>query len=221
MNRPFAVIFDMDGVLVDSYHAHARSWRVMAAERGLTMTAAQFDATFGRTSREIIAAIWPEGVRRSRGRRHGRPQGGRLPRARPPAISVPCPAWTACWPGCSRRAAMAVGSSGPPENVDRVLGLSGTRPLLASIVTGDGRDPGRARPAGLSPRRGQVGDPAATVCGNRRRPAGDQAAQPAGSAGVGLASTGRAASMLADADLVVESLGGLSPRILRGLVKPR
>ncbi|NQT39856.1 MAG: HAD hydrolase-like protein [Planctomycetes bacterium] len=50
-----AAIFDMDGVLVDTYHAHFESWRMVAAEEGLELGEEQFAATFGRTSREIIA----------------------------------------------------------------------------------------------------------------------------------------------------------------------
>jgi len=58
---PFGVIFDMDGVLVDSYHAHYKSWQVMAAEAGLSMSEAKFAQTFGRTSRETLAAAWGPG----------------------------------------------------------------------------------------------------------------------------------------------------------------
>ena len=50
----FAVIFDMDGVLVDSADAHFRSWRMLAEEEGLSMTRQQFDETFGRPSRDIV-----------------------------------------------------------------------------------------------------------------------------------------------------------------------
>ena len=57
-NDALAVIFDMDGVLVDTYHAHYRSWLEMAEPEGLHFTEAEFAATFGRTSREIIAHFW-------------------------------------------------------------------------------------------------------------------------------------------------------------------
>src|SRR5579859_432229 len=56
--RPIGVIFDMDGVLVDSYRAHWQSWHFMADELGKELTEAQFVSTFGRTSREIIAEHW-------------------------------------------------------------------------------------------------------------------------------------------------------------------
>jgi beta-phosphoglucomutase len=58
MNDSLAAIFDMDGVLVDTYHAHYRSWLEMAESEGLHFTEAQFALTFGRTSREIIAHFW-------------------------------------------------------------------------------------------------------------------------------------------------------------------
>ena len=49
-----AVIFDVDGVLVDSYHAHALSWQQYADEVGCAWDQAAFDATFGRTSAAIL-----------------------------------------------------------------------------------------------------------------------------------------------------------------------
>ena len=59
MSNNMAVIFDMDGVLVDSYSAHFESWKSSAARYGLTMTQPDFAATFGRTSRDIIRHLWP------------------------------------------------------------------------------------------------------------------------------------------------------------------
>ena len=38
----YGVIFDMDGVLIDSFEPHKRSWQVMAREYGVTMTDEQF-----------------------------------------------------------------------------------------------------------------------------------------------------------------------------------
>ena len=58
MSFEMAVIFDMDGVLVDSYRAHWESWHFMADELGRGLTEEQFVSTFGRTSREIIAEHW-------------------------------------------------------------------------------------------------------------------------------------------------------------------
>jgi beta-phosphoglucomutase len=53
-----AVIFDIDGVLIDSYRAHLQSWQQVARCYGREMTEEDFSNTFGRTSREIIRALW-------------------------------------------------------------------------------------------------------------------------------------------------------------------
>ena len=57
-NDQKAVIFDMDGVLIDSYRAHFESWRAVAAEHHRVYSEEQFAAGFGRTSREVIAEQW-------------------------------------------------------------------------------------------------------------------------------------------------------------------
>ncbi|MCC7492715.1 MAG: HAD family phosphatase [Fimbriimonadaceae bacterium] len=51
---PRAAIFDLDGTLIDSAASHAASWRVLAAELGLTLPADWFLHTFGRANRDII-----------------------------------------------------------------------------------------------------------------------------------------------------------------------
>src|SRR5688500_8589330 len=60
MKDPMGVIFDMDGVLVDSYRAHLRSWQDTAALHQLNLSESDFARTFGRTSRDIIRALWPD-----------------------------------------------------------------------------------------------------------------------------------------------------------------
>ena len=49
-----AAIFDVDGVLVDSYAAHFESWKRLGKETGVTLTEEQFAESFGRRSREVI-----------------------------------------------------------------------------------------------------------------------------------------------------------------------
>ena len=52
---PHGVIFDMDGVLVDSGPPHVESWRVLARQHGLEISDEDFKAHFGKTSRDIDA----------------------------------------------------------------------------------------------------------------------------------------------------------------------
>ncbi|QNN23049.1 HAD family phosphatase [Planctomycetales bacterium ZRK34] len=53
-----AVIFDVDGVLIDSYQAHYESWRALCREHGFDITETQFATTFGRRSSDIIAMLF-------------------------------------------------------------------------------------------------------------------------------------------------------------------
>jgi len=45
---PCAVLWDMDGVIVDSGPVHRRAWRVFLARRGLTVTDEIYRLGFGR-----------------------------------------------------------------------------------------------------------------------------------------------------------------------------
>ncbi|GCF10586.1 HAD family hydrolase [Dictyobacter arantiisoli] len=53
-----AVIWDLDGVIIDSGEEHKRSWYRVAAEEGLPFSDQQFDATFGMRNDAIIPLIW-------------------------------------------------------------------------------------------------------------------------------------------------------------------
>ncbi|MDB6077130.1 MAG: family phosphatase, partial [Akkermansiaceae bacterium] len=49
-----AVIFDFDGVVIDSHEAHGRSWFALADELGQPLTHEQFHATFGQRNETIL-----------------------------------------------------------------------------------------------------------------------------------------------------------------------
>ena len=48
------VIFDFDGVVIDSHRVHGQSWFALAEEIGKTLTPEQFHATFGQRNETII-----------------------------------------------------------------------------------------------------------------------------------------------------------------------
>jgi beta-phosphoglucomutase len=54
---PLGVIFDMDGVLVDSGEAHYEAWSRLGAELGQPHPREVFESTFGMHNRQIIP-IW-------------------------------------------------------------------------------------------------------------------------------------------------------------------
>jgi beta-phosphoglucomutase len=54
MNEPWGMLFDWDGVVIDSSVQHERSWELLASERGLTLPADHFKKGFGKKNEVII-----------------------------------------------------------------------------------------------------------------------------------------------------------------------
>ena len=173
MNRSCAAIFDMDGVLVDTYQAHYRSWREMAAAEGLPFSEEDFARTFGCTSREVIAKRWAA-------RRFSEAQIAALDAKKEDAFrriireNVPLmPGAVAPLHGLREGGfRLAVGSSAPPENVDLVLDRRKLRDLFDAVVTCGGRCPRQAGPGGLSACRPTFGGSARRLRCDRGRPGG-------------------------------------------------
>jgi HAD superfamily hydrolase (TIGR01509 family) len=53
--RPRAVLWDLDGTLIDSRDQHWRSWREALGAEGISVTEAQFRATFGQRNDAILS----------------------------------------------------------------------------------------------------------------------------------------------------------------------
>jgi beta-phosphoglucomutase len=222
MNGIYAAIFDMDGVLVDTYHAHFESWLTMAMRAGLSFTEAEFAPTFGRTSREIIAHFWGQG-------RYNDAQIADLDREKEAAFREIIARDFPAMPGVHKLLTdlyvadwrLAVGSSGPPENVEVILDRLGKADLFSAVVTGMDVTRGKPDPqVFLLASQRLAAPPSRCVVIEDAQP-GIAAAQAAGMAAVGLASTGRTREELAAADIVVNSLSDISPQLLRDLVDRR
>jgi beta-phosphoglucomutase len=135
MSPARAVIFDMDGVLVLSGPAHWIAWRDTAAALGRTLTQADFLAVNGMTNQDICARLWgaaratPEFV-------------ARVADAKEAAYRRAVEANVPLAPGCrellatlrAHAFAIAVGTSGPKENVDLVLDRGGIRAFFGGVV---------------------------------------------------------------------------------------
>lgn len=218
----WGAIFDMDGVLVDSYFAHFQSWRELAAELGVQVTEEDFARHFGRTSREIVEAYWGVG-------RFTDEQIRELDRRKEEYYRRIVAAQFPEMPGVrkllrSLRDAgfrLAVGSSGPPENVALVLEKLEAHELFHAVVTGMDVTRGKPDPQVFLLAAERLGLPPSRCVVIEDAPVGIQAAHAAGMAAVGLTSTGRDRHSLAHADLVVASLDELSPEVLKRLIDDR
>jgi len=218
--KSYGVIFDMDGVLVESYRPHFESWRTVAREYGHHMTEAQFAGQFGRTSREIIHDIWGRSVSDEQILQFDRRKEAiyrDLIRNNIPAV-----------PGLQDLlkqlkddgAEIAVGSSGPIENVDLVLDGLNIRSFFSAVVSARDVKIGKPDPEvfllgaqklGLPPNRCVVVEDA---------PAGIQAAHSGGMKVVAL-TTSYPAERISDADLVCRDLRDLNPEKIEILLAPK
>ena len=210
-----AVIFDVDGVLVDSYHVHFESWRVLCAELGREMTEPQFAATFGRTTRETISELWS-------GDRFPSEQIAQLDARKEAIFRERIVADFPAMDGALELIealheagfALAVGSSGPPENVELILDQLGCRALLGAIVTGRDVRRGKPDPQVFSIAAARLALDPGSCAVVEDAAAGVAAANAAGMTSIALVSTGHTRAELAAADHTVESLRELSPALI-------
>ena len=212
-----AVIFDMDGVLVDTYHTHYKSWVAMAEKEGFTFTEEQFAPTFGRTSREIIAHFWGSGLSDQRIAEMDAAKEEAFRRI----IADDFPAMPGARDLVESLAedgfALAVGSSGPPENVAMVLDELGVSDHFQAVVTGADVTRGKPDPQVFLIAAERLRTAPAACAVIEDAPAGVAAARAAGMKAIGLVSTGRAPEDLDEADLVVRQLSELPPSRIREL----
>jgi beta-phosphoglucomutase len=140
-----AVIFDMDGVLVDSEGAHLKSWVELARRDGLDATPEQFSALFGRRSQDIARAVWGAATSDERILELD----AEKERIYREIVTGGIPLMPGCAAALQRLRdagyTLAVGTSGPPENLQLVLDEGGIGPFFAAIV--HGFDIKRGKPA--------------------------------------------------------------------------
>jgi beta-phosphoglucomutase len=213
----YGVIFDVDGVLVDSGPPHRESWHRLAREVHLPMSDEFFVRTFGQTNKDILEALFgrelPEAEWRPLSERkevlYRDIIRGRVP-AMPGAVAL---VETLDADG----ARLAVGSSGPAENIELCLDEMGIRHCFRAVITGEHVTRGKPDPQvfllaaeglGLAPERCVVIEDAVI---------GVEAAKRAGMAAVALTS-GHPRDAFPHADCVVDSLAELGPVCLHNLV---
>ncbi len=209
------VIFDLDGVLIDSAAAHLESWRRLASRHGLSVSDAQFAHTFGRQNRDIIPILW------------GRP----LPPIEVAALAdekesayrdivrgriadITMPGAIALIQDCHEAGMkLAIGSSTPPENVELALSEMGVAQLFSACVTSRDVTRGKPHPDVFLLAAEKIGIPAARCAVIEDAPSGIDAALAAGCPAVGLTSH-HPREKLAHAHVVVDSLTELTARRL-------
>lgn len=215
------VIFDIDGVLVDSYDAHYRSWQRLADATGVTFNERLFADTFGMTSREIIRTHWPAtshddaSVAELDGRKEAwyREIVSRDFPVMAGAVNLIDALVNADF-------SIGAGSSGPPENVALALAKLGRASVFTGVVTGMDVKRGKPAPDVFLLCAQKMGRSPADCVVIEDAPAGVRAARAAGMRVVAFASRGRKAADYngLETDKTVESLKNLSPAMLTRII---
>ncbi len=219
-NAPMAVLFDMDGVLVDTYSPHYKSWLMMAQREGLSFTEEEFAETFGRTSREIIAHFWGAG-------KHSDADIAKMDDVKEKLFRDMIENDFPIMPGIMQLLAdlkrdgfkIAVGSSGPRDNVETVVDKMQARAYFGTLVSGNDVLRGKPDPAIFLLAAERLGIPPERCAVVEDAPPGIEAAHAAGMVAVGLLSTGRKPADLVEAEKTVRSLSELTPDCFRLLIE--
>ena len=131
-----AVIWDLDGVIIDSAQEHRQAWQRLAQEEGIRFTDADFWATFGKRNDDIITKVW-----------------GTLPSERIRALAdrkeiyfrelirktaSPLPGSIELLRGLHEAGFLqALASSAPVENIQLISAVLGLRQYLTALVSGE------------------------------------------------------------------------------------
>lgn len=215
--QPRAVLWDLDGTLVDSSAYHWQAWESVMSEEGVHITELDFKATFGQRNDTILAA-WlgpdadPERVQRVGEAKEARyrallAEGGITPLAG-------AAEWVAALHAAGWRQAIA--SSAPKLNVETVCGALAFTDLIEAVVGAEDVRAGKPDPEVFLTAAARLAVPPELCVVVEDAEAGVEAARRAGMRSIGVGD-----GAVQAADLVIPSLDDLSKDAFHRLVAPR
>ncbi len=216
LNELWGVLWDMDGVLVDSGRYHYESWAEALRREGIGYTLEQFRATFGMDNRGVLTTVLghePEAAWLARVADEKEAAFRDLIRGQ----AQPMPG-VLDWLGRLKAAGarQAVASSAPPANIELLIDSLTLRPYFEAIVSAWGL-PGKPDPAVFLEAARRLAMPPERCVVIEDAVAGVAAARRAGMACIAVTTTNPRQALSA-ADLVVDRLGDLSEAAWEGLL---
>jgi HAD superfamily hydrolase (TIGR01509 family) len=202
-----AVLWDLDGTLVDSEEFHWRSWRDTMRPEGVELTYAQFLASFGQRNDRIVPGWLGRDVDAARMRRIGDDKEAEYRRLAEAHGLTPLPGareWLTALNADGWRQSIA--SSAPRLNVDMMLRVAGLEGYFDAIVAADDVTSGKPDPQVFLRAAEKLGVPPSHCVVVEDAAAGIEGARRAGMRSVGVSKSGQLA-----ADLFVRSLADLPP----------
>jgi beta-phosphoglucomutase len=131
-----AVIWDLDGVIIDSAEEHRQAWLRMAREEGLPMSDADFWATFGKRNDDIMTMLWgplpPQRIKNMADKKET------YFREIVRHTARPLPGSMELMRGLHEAGYhQALASSTPPENIELISEVLGLKRYLSKLVSGE------------------------------------------------------------------------------------
>lgn len=203
-----AVLWDLDGTLVDSEEYHWLAWRDTMAAEDVTLTYQRFLESFGQRNDRILAAWLGSDAAADRVQRIGDAKEAEYRRLARERGLVPLPG-AAEW---VRRLhadgwKQAIASSAPRQNIDVVLDALGLTRFFDAIASAEDVTAGKPDPQVFLKAAQRVGIPPSRCIVVEDVAAGVEAARRASMRSIGVSRTA-----VLDADLFVRSLADLQPR---------
>lgn len=211
------VIFDMDGVLVDSAEAHWQSWRLLLEENGRSASKETFAQTFGKQNRDIIPILFGPVVP------------GRLIelsdrkeviyrdiiRDQVPIVDGAVRLINELAEADTK---LAIGSSGPLANIQLVLNAMNVAHLFSAIVSADDVTRGKPDPQVFSLACQRLALPPHRCVVIEDAPVGITAARAAGTKSVAVLMH-HSVEAFREADVTASRLGALTATTLKNLAE--
>jgi beta-phosphoglucomutase len=222
MTDSCAVIWDVDGTLVDTAELHFLAWAKVAQQLGKPFTRSDFAATFGRRNPEILRQLFGEHLNEQQVADLGDLKEDLYRNEARKGVDL-LPGVRSLLEGLHAAGFLnAIGSSAPLRNVELILKLTGTASFFSAIASMEDTQRGKPDPQvflvaaarlGVAPDRCLVMEDAV---------AGVQAAKAGGMKCIAVRFVGHHAAeklAAAGADRVVETLEEVSVAVVQHLLK--
>jgi beta-phosphoglucomutase len=210
-----AVIWDLDGVIIDSAEQHKQAWQRLAREEGVTFTDADFWATFGKRNDDILRTQWgitsPEKAQEMANRKET------YYRELIRDTAAPLPGSLELMRALHQAGfAQALASSAPVENIELISEVLGLKRYLSKLVSGETVPHGKPAPDIFLKAAQELGIAPAYCVVIEDAVAGVEAAHAAGMRCIAVAGD-RDLPGLRKADLMVKSLTEVNVQKVREL----
>jgi beta-phosphoglucomutase len=216
-NSPRAVLWDMDGTLLDSAEYHWLAWRDILHAEGYPITYDEFKASFGQRNDTILRGYFGAGQPDAEITRVGGAKEARyreLLRERGIALLPGVSTWLERLRAAGWRQAIA--SAAPLANVEAIITVLGIAPFFGAIVAAEDVQRGKPDPQVFLLAAERLDAPPARCVVVEDAPAGIEAAHRAGMRAIGA----RTSHADLHADIVVDTLDLLPEDSFERLIEP-